>query len=385
MPNATKRKVVIAIVILVVLAAVGVVWKRGQDLSNISKPALRAIPVRVTTANTGKIAVTAHYLGKIDSSMVVELSPRITANITEVKKREGDSVAAGETIIALDDFTLVNKTRALEADLRAAQSSLLAAESYYQTRKASFERNQRLYDQAAIALEAYEQSKFSADNANSQLIAARERIQVLEENWQASKVEQSYARIIAPFDGIITKRMAEHGEMAIPGKALLILQAVDRGYKITAQVPQDSANSIHTGTEVLLSSGDQKITAAVYKVYPALTQSSLAIVEIQVPSIPFGLPAGSVIGVDIVLNRVEGIIVPIESVVSNSKGDFVVVVEENDLVRQIPVQIVGRNSKSVAISGLEADKQVVVGQENQLMQLTTGKKVVISQNRSEGI
>ena len=381
----SKRTVVVVVVILAVLAAVGVVWKRGQDLSAISKPAWRAIPVQVTTAKPGKLAITAHYLGKIDSSLVVELAPRITANIIEVKKREGDTVVSGEAIVVLDDYTLVNKTRALEADLRAAQSSLLAAESYCQTRKASFERNQRLYDQGAIAQETYEQSKYTVDNANSQLIAASERIQVLEENWQASKVEQTYARIIAPFDGIITKRMAEPGEMAIPGKAVMMLQAVDRGYKITAQIPQDSASSIHTGTEVLLSSGNQKVIAAVHKVYPALSQSSLATVEIQVPSIPFGLPAGSVIGVDIVLSRVDGIIVPIESVVSNSKGNFVVVVEENGSVRQLPVQIVGRNSESVAISGVEPNQQVVVGQENQLMQLTTGRKVVISQNRSEGI
>ena len=380
-----RKKTLVLVLILIIIGAGSVVWKRSHDLSTISKPMSRAIPVQVTIAKLGSVDMTAHYLGKVESAIAVALSSRITANVVEVTKREGDKVTKGEELIYLDDLTLANKTRASEANLRAAQSALVAAESNYKTKKASFERNQRLYSQSAIAQETYEYSQTEADNAYSQLVAARENIQVYQANVEENLAEQGYSRITSSIDGVVTKRMIEPGDMAVPGKTLMSLQALNQGYKITAQVPQEVVRSLTSGSKSLLSHGDQQIGATVQKVYPALDQASLATIEIKQDELPFGLPMGSVIGVDIILNQINGIVVPVDALITNSKGNFVVVVDEDDLVRQLPVQVVGRNAEMVAISGIEPDSRVVVGQENQLMQLTTGKKVLISQNRSEGI
>lgn len=43
--------------VLLVRAAVGLVWKGGQDFSTISKPALRAIPVQVAIVSIGGLLV----------------------------------------------------------------------------------------------------------------------------------------------------------------------------------------------------------------------------------------------------------------------------------------------------------------------------------------
>lgn len=377
------KKTMVLVLILVIIGAGSLVWKRSHDLTAISKPMTRAIPVQVAIAKPGTIDMQAHYLGKVESAIFVELSSRITANVVGVTKREGDTVSKGEELIYLDDLSLANKTRASEASLRAAKSALVAAESYYQTKKASFERSQRLYSQSAIAQETYEQSRSEADNAYSQMVAARENIQVYQENLEANIAEQGYSRIISSIDGVVTKRLIEPGDMAFPGKALMALQAINQGYKITAQVPQEVVRSLTAGSTALLSHGDQQISASVQKIYPALNQASLATIEIKQEQLPFGLPVGSVVGVDIVLNQVSGIIVPVDSIITNSKGSFVVVVDANETAGQIPVQVLGRNAQTAAISGIQPNERVVVGQENQLMQLATGKKVLIFQDRSE--
>jgi len=380
-----QKKTMVLVLILVIIGAGSLVWKRSHDLTAIAKPMARAIPVQVAIAKPGTIDMQAHYLGKVESAISVELSSRITANVVGVTKREGDKVTKGEELIYLDDLTLANKTRASEASLRSAQSALVAAESYYQTKKASFERSQRLYSQAAIAQETYEYSQTEADNAYSQMVAARENIQVYQANLEANVAEQGYSRIISSVDGVVTKRLIESGDMAVPGKVLMSLQALNQGYKITAQVPQEVVRSVTSGSKAVLSHGDQQMSATIQKIYPSLDQASLATIEIRQDELPFGLPMGSVIGVDIVLNQVNGIVVPVDSLITNSKGTFVVVVDANEAACQMPVQVVGRNAQAAAISGIQPNDRVVVGQENQLMQLTTGKKVAIFQNRSEGI
>ena len=379
-----QRMIIIALVLAFALTiAAGLIYKRSLEISNASKPQTAMTPVRIAAAKSGSISIGAHYLGKVESAMSTELSARITASVLAVFKREGDTVAAGEILLELDDMTLANKTRASIAELRSAQSALLAAESSYQTQKSSSERSERLYKQSAIALETMERSKSATDVAVNQVTAAQERIRICEENYQISVKEQGYARITAPFAGVITRRQVEPGDLALPGKSLVTLQAVNQGYKITVPVPQDAAAIILAGAETVLSDGVRTLTAPVTKVHPALAAANLATVEIRLQDLPWSLPLGSSIGVDIVTSRVSGVIIPLQALVSNSKGDFVVVVEENDLVRQMPVRVMGRNSEAVAVSGIADNSRVVIGQENRLMQLTNGKKVMVISDGSE--
>lgn len=367
----------------VITIAAGLVYQRSMEVSNASKPLAGLAPVRIVTATQGTIIMSAHYLGKVESAMTSEVSARITANVLDVFKREGDTVAAGDRLVELDDVTMANKTRASIAELRAAQSALLAAESSYQTQKASWERSQRLYNQSAIALESFEHAKSAVDNMANQVSAAKEKIQICEENRQISLKEQAYAQLLAPFAGVVTKRLVEPGDLALPGKALMTIQAVDCGYKITVPVPQDAASAIQAGAEAVISDGVRKLMMPVTKVYPALASTNLAMVEIQLTEMPWQLPLGSSLGVDIVTRRISGVILPVQALITNSKGNFVITVDDSDVVHQIPVQVTGRNSEMAAVTGIPANSRVAVGQENRLIQLVDGKKVMVITDGSE--
>jgi len=376
-PFTSKKWLAGLIAILIVALGAGLVIMKKRELASLPKPAQRSIPVQVAVAKPGTVLVMRHYLGKAESMLTADITPRITANILVVHCREGDAVHTGDALVDLDDLTLANRLRGAEADVRSAQSALTAAESNYEAQKASFERDEYLYKNKALSQEAYERSRAATASAYSQVVAARERLRLLTENREAAAVERGYAHITAPFDGVVTKRSAEPGEVAIPGKPLLTLQAVNQGYKITVQVPQENAASIRTGDEVIISDGAQKMTATVYRVYPAVTVNNLATVEIRLPEMPFQLPPGASVGVDFVLNKAQGLVVPVQALLANSKGTFVVVVDKNNVVHQTKVEVVGRNDKEAAVTGIGPDTTVVVGQENILMQLMDGKLVTV--------
>jgi RND family efflux transporter MFP subunit len=371
-----RKKWLIGLVILVVAAlAIGLVVKRNHELTAMKKPVVRPVPVQVVAVKEGTIAVTQHYNGRIDPVLSADLAARISASVLAVHKREGDIVAKGEVLVQLDDLALASRARGAAADARAAESLLAAAESNYQMQKASSGRDQYLYERKAVSREAYERAQALQDTAQGQMAAARERVALAWENQAAAATEQGYATILAPFAGIVVKRAVEPGGLAVPGKALLSLQSGDEGYRVVAQIPQEQVQVIRPATPVIVSGGGLRTEAKVNKVFPALGINSLATVEILLADTPFGLPPGATVGVDFVTAQVAGAVVPVQAVVQNTRGAFVVVVDGENIARQIPVEVVGQNDKQAAVRGIGPDVRVAVAQENVLMQLMDGVTV----------
>ncbi|WP_094607310.1 Multidrug resistance protein MdtA [Sporomusa silvacetica DSM 10669] len=382
MAKVSKKWLVGVIALLIVVVAAGLVVKKKQDLAGLAKPAVRPTPVQLAESYSGTVPVTVHYLGKADSLVTADISARITSNILAIHLREGDTVKAGQLMAELDDATLSNKVRAASADQRGSASTLAATESSYNTQKASFDRDEYLYQSKAISQEAYEHAKSALDMAESQVKAARERVALLSQNREAAATEQSYTRLVAPFDGIVVKRSAEPGDIAVPGKSLLTLQGMNQGYKVIVQVPQEQTRNIIVGTQALISDGNGKMEAVVTKIYPALAANSLATAEIRLDNMPFQLPPGSTLGVDFILQNVQGVVVPTTAVVKNTTGAFVITVT-GGTAHPVPVDILGENDKQVVVSGIEAGTSVAVGQENQLMKLMDGIPVMVVVDGSE--
>lgn len=382
MAKVSKKWLVAGIALLIVVLATGLVIKKKQDLAELAKPAVSATPVHVSQSYSGAVPVTVHYLGKADSMVTTDVSARITSTILAINLREGDVVKAGQLLVELDDATLSNKVRAAGADQRASASALAATESAYNTQKASFDRDEYLYQNKGISQEAYEHAKSALDLADSQVKAARERVTLLAQNREAAATEQSYTRLVAPFDGIVVKRSAEPGDLAIPGKSLLTLQGISQGYKVIVQIPQEQTRNIIVGTQVLISDGNEKMEAVVTKMYPALSTNSLATAEIRLDNMPFQLPPGSTLGVDFILKNVPGVIIPITAVVKNASGAFVITITDG-IAHPIQVTVLGENEQQAVVSGIDAGANVAVGQESQLLKLMEGVPVMVTADGSE--
>jgi len=382
MAKVSKKWLVGCIALLIVALAVGLVIKKRQDLAGLAKPAVRPTSVQVSKSYSGVVPVTVHYLGKADSMVTAEISARITSNVLAIHLREGDTVKAGQVMVELDDATLSNKVRAAGADQRASVSTLSATESAYNTQKASFDRDEYLYQNKAISQETYEHARSGLDLAESQVKAARERVALLTQNREAAATEQSYTRLVAPFDGIIVKRSVEAGDLAVPGKSLLTLQGINQGYKVIVQIPQEQTLNITPGTHAFIADGKEKLEAIVSKVYPALAANSLTSVEIRFDNMPFKLPPGSTLGVDFILKNVQGIIVPITGVVKSASGAFIIRITDG-IAHPVAVTVLGENDQQAVVSGIDAGAMVAVGQESQLLKLMEGVPVMIATDGSE--
>ena len=170
----------------------------------------------------------------------------------------------------------------------------------------------------------------------------------------------------------------------MPGKPILTIEKRSP-YKVLAQVPQEELAFIRSGTPVYLRDGDQRIEAAVNRVYPALGKNMLATVEVVTKSSPFNLPSDATVGMDLVIRQVKGLIVPEQAVVKGPRGALVYRVRDG-VIHLLPVGVLGAGSGKAAVSGeLHIGDQVAVAQENKLLILVEGSRISPAEAGNPGI
>ena len=373
-----KRKLLFAITaILLIGAGYFVVISKKQSLAALPKPQISLPTVQTAQVAKGEFEATSHYLGSIEPFTKTDLSARITGNILSISKREGDTVRRGEVVIVIDDREMVDRSVAVNAEFLSTQQKLAGAVSAYQTQKSIHERDTVLHTAGAISREALERSQAALDGARATVEAYRESIKGLSMNSSIARTQAGYARVTAPFSGVVTRRLSEPGDMAVPGKPILTIEKISQ-YKVLAQVPQEELAGVRPGTKVVLNNGGRSIPAKVNRVYPSLGKNMLATVEVLTDSAPFELPSSSTVGFDIVTRKVEGLIVPAQAIVKTGQGSFVYQVNDG-AVHIIPVKLLGMGNGSAAISGaIEAGAQVAVGQENKLLTFMEGSKIRVA-------
>jgi len=369
-----KKLIILGIAIVILVGAVFLINMKKKEIASLAKPQPYRQTIQAATVTQGRLEVTTHFLGVIEPFTRSDLSTRISGVILDLLKREGDSVHSGELVAVIDDRELTDRAQAIDAEALATQQRIAGAQSAYETQKSIYERDSALYKDGAISKEALERSQAALDGTRATLLALQENLQGLKKNATAARTQTGYAKIFSPFDGIVSKRWSDPGEMAAPGKPLLTIEK-SSPYKVMVQIPQEEISRAKKGTKVYLLNGDQRLTAAVDRIYPALGRNLLGSIEIVFAARPFNLPSGATVGVDLVASVVEGLLVPESTIVKSGRGVFVYAVDGN-VVKIKSVTLLGTSSGQAALSGpLRAGERVAVGQENRLLGLKEGSAV----------
>lgn len=369
------KKIIFAVVIMALIAGgVFVIIDKQKTLSTLPKPSSQPPAVQTAIAAAGSIDVKSRQIGEVQAYVQADVAPRIMGYILSITKREGDPVTKGEIVCTVDDRELSKRAESSQAEVLATKERLAGARSVYETQRSVTERDEKLYAAGAISKEALERSRSSLDSAKAAVDAYEENIHGLQRNVEAARLQVGYSQIEAPFSGIVTKRSADPGDLALPGKAILTIQQPSP-VKLVVQVPQELIGRMGPGSKLLLNNGSSTLQVSVTKVYPALGKNLLGSIEVVLPKSPFGLPTGSTVAVDIVTVAAAGVIVPESAVFRTEKGAFVYTVNDGT-VHALQVEILGLgDGKAVVKGGVVPGTQVAVAQENKLLTLAEGMKI----------
>lgn len=197
----------------------------------------RAEPVEATlvAAAPSAAAPTAGATGTVEPWRRAMPSTLLMGRVESVLKREGDRVRRGETLATVD-------ARDAAARKAQAEAALAAARAAEANARAMRERMERLEARQAASRKNVEDAVLGHEAARAQLRAA-------EEGVAAASVYTGYARIQAPFDGVVTQRRVEAGDMAAPGAPLFTVEDLSK-VKVEATIAESATSGLVPGSPV---------------------------------------------------------------------------------------------------------------------------------------
>ena len=222
--------------------------------------------------------------------------------------------------------------------------------------------------QALLAKHAVSQQE--ADQARSNYIAAQAAVDASKANVARLEQLQSYERIIAPFDGVITARNTDIGDLIDAGsgssnpRELFHLAAVHT-LRVYVAVPEVDSDSIHDGDRAALtqdSNPDLKIPGTIVRNADAIDHSTRTLnVEVDVDNSKGVLRPGAYVFVHFHLPAIgNSVTVPSNTLLFRAEGLRVGVVRDGR-VQLVPVTIGQDFGNAVQItSGLTPTDEVIL-------------------------
>lgn len=330
-----------------------------------------ATPLAVATAQTAltDVASAIDAGGVIQARVTATIAPRILAPIREVRVSPGDFVRAGQTLIVLEGADLAAGARAARAAALAAEQGANAASAELQAADAALALARAFHGRIAGLQAKRSATAQELDDATAALRSAEARVagasaralqaastveSALAAGEQASTT-YSFTTITAPFDGLITEKLVEEGNMASPGTPLLRLEDT-RGFRLDVRVDESRIGSIRTGDSVpvLLGASTRSIAGTVVEVSRAVDADARSfLVKVALPDEP-GIRSGTFGKAQFRGTSRRALTVPASAIVRRGQLTSVFVVE-NGVAR---VRLVSVREAEV-LAGL-TDSEVVI-------------------------
>ncbi len=321
--------------------------------AGIAQGASSGLPVIVAPVKKLDFADMVEALGTTRANETVAVTAVVTGAIDEIRFEDGQRVAKGDVLVALEKSEE-------EANLKAARALL-------EERTASYRRAQDLEKQQALSTATLNERQALLRQIEGEIDAIRARIN---------------DRVIrAPFDGVLGLRNVSPGALVRPGDIITTLHDLSR-IKVDFDVPSVFLSDIHPGLQVeglVEAFGDRVFRGEVSTVGTQVDPVTRTVrVRAILPNQDGMLRPGLLMSIVLFKNPRQALLMPEKALVQRERRFFVFAAAENGgktVAVQKEVAIGGRVPGKVEIvSGLGEGERVIV---HGLMQVRDGQEIDI--------
>jgi HlyD family secretion protein len=197
-----------------------------------------SVPTETIQAAVETVTEWYEAVGTVRPRTETRIEAQVTAQVMDVRISPGAKVKKGEVLLTLDNRQFLSRLDQAKQGLKsavagkeqarqaviAARAGFAQAESSYNRTKTYFESQAATSNDLENAESAYLQAKAGLSKAKEALSGAEARIRQAEEVVKETEIALGYTAIRAPEAGEVLKRLVEPGDMALPGKLLMVLQ-----------------------------------------------------------------------------------------------------------------------------------------------------------------
>jgi RND family efflux transporter MFP subunit len=319
--------------------------------------------VEMAKVESRSSARTVPLTAELAPFLQTDIEARSPGYVEKVLVDRGSLVHRGQLLVQLSAPEINSQTSASEANLHQAEAEVAQAEAQAAAAESTSAKLQEAAKTpGAVAGNELLQAQKQRDAAQALVDSRKAAVRTAKERLQASQAMESYLRVTAPFDGMITDRFVNPGMLIDGGHTpMLKLQQVAH-LRLIVPVPETYTGSVVKGMSAVFhvpARLGRSYTAKVARIPNALDQQSRAMmVELDVFNKDGSLAPGMYPTVDWPVGVGENLLfVPATSVVTTTERTFVIA-SVNGRAHWIDVRKGPMVGESVSVRG-----QIAVGQE----------------------
>jgi RND family efflux transporter MFP subunit len=292
-------------------------------------PSLPAVRVHLAEVRAVTETRQLELPGTVRAYESAALAPKVMGSVQKLSVALGQSVRRGDVLVTLSANEIAAKLAQAEAGLAQAQRDV--------------ERETGLLAKGASAAETVR--------------IAEDRRRLMQATVDEARTMLAYATITAPFDGVITRRYVNEGDLAAPGNPLLEMEnpALER---VEVEVPEGLA-AVAAGTPIAVRVGSLELVGRLAEFSPSSDASSRTfLAKIDLPP-GAAVRSGQFARVGWPAGEGTALMVPTGAVSAFGQMERVFVAQENRAVLRLVKTGAHRESGVEILSGLNAGERVI--------------------------
>ncbi len=385
MKFANQRGIKVLMVVVVAIAAGAIVAQRNmaaapppaRSTEVDSRPRIEVVhPRRVTVAQRLQTNATLAAFEKAD------LFAKVTGYLSDVRVDIGDHVKAGQILAVIDIPELEQQLAEDQAQLASKQSALETARRQVDHDRANrtlqditLKRQEALFKDQWVPAQMLDQTRADAAVAKANVGVAKanrtlaaHQIDLAAATVEKTKALLAYSQIVAPFDGVVARRLVNRGDLvqAPTGTLMTPLFTVQRidTIRVFCDVSENDVPYLHIGDPAIVKPSGLKGKPFIGKV----TRFSLRLdpetrnmrTEIDLSNPDERLYPGMYAEVSLEMNRrPDALTIPTAAVGSDGDGNFVDTITDNRVTRLAVKSGLTDNGRIEVTAGLSEETPVV--------------------------
>ena len=354
-----RTKIVVAVVLVLLgLGAARTVVSRMNNSKELEAGVVERGRnyVKTTVAKSSETGQTIALPGTLQGYTQSPIYARAGGYVKRWTKDIGARVTRGELLAEIETP---------ETDLQLSQAIAVQQQTQFSLdlAKSTAARWDALRKKDVVSQQEVDEKRSASDQAVSNLAAAVANVQRLSQL-------QGFKKLVAPTDGVITRRNVDTGDLIDAGatggltRALFIVTQTDP-LRLYINVPQSYAQLIKVGQSVVVTQAElsgQKFEGKVARTGASIdTQSRTLQVEVSLPNKEGILLPGAFVQVSLPLALSRSLSIPNNALIIRGEGTMVAVVDDKNRVNIKPVRL-GRNYgvKVEVMSGLQGGERLVL-------------------------
>jgi len=298
-----------------------------------TRPEAPPVAVRIAEVTDKARTSNEEVVGTVRPKLRAVIEAKVSGRIEKLLVAPGQQVKAGDLLIQLD--------------AREIQAKLDQALALREQATRDLERARKLFEQKITA-----QAEFDTAQAR-ELVAAGAATE--------TQTALGYTKIVAPFDGTVTRKLADVGDLAAPGKPIIEMED-PAAFRFEADVPEALIGEITIGEKlpVRISAVTTDLEGTVVEVAPVADASSRTfLVKLDLPPAE-GLRSGQFGRVLVPTGKTEAVWVPASALIVRGQMETVFVAVNQHAQLRLVRTGKHTNTEVELLAGISRGEKVVI-------------------------